>query len=78
MRPRGPRVGFWARARTWLAAHGITRITRVVTDNGSCYRSTAFARATGHAGRHQLIKPFTPKHNGKVCEDLAWRCTGRV
>ena len=20
----------------------------------------------GHAGRHQLIKPFTPKHNGKV------------
>ena len=59
-------VGFWARARAWFAAHGITRITRVVTDNGSCYRSTAFARATGHAGRHQLIKPFTPKHNGKV------------
>src|SRR5215203_715666 len=59
-------VGFWARARAWFAAHGITRITRVVTDNGSCYRSKAFARATGHAGRHQLIKPFTPKHNGKV------------
>ncbi len=59
-------VGFWARARAWFAAHGITRITRVVTDNGSCYRSKAFARATGHARRHQLIKPFTPKHNGKV------------
>jgi transposase InsO family protein len=59
-------VGFWARARAWFAAHGITRITRVVTDNGSCYRSKAFARATGHAGRHQLIKPFTPQHNGKV------------
>ncbi len=38
----------------------------MVTDNGSCYRSNAFARATGHAGRHQLIKPFTPKHNGKI------------
>jgi transposase InsO family protein len=59
-------VGFWARARAWFAAHGITRITRVVTDNGSCYRSKAFTRATGHASRHQLIKPFTPKHNGKV------------
>ena len=59
-------VGFWARARAWFAAHGITRITRVVTDNGSCYRSKAFARATGHAARHQLIKPFTPKHNGKA------------
>jgi transposase len=59
-------IGFWARARAWLAAHGITRITRVVTDNGSCYRSAAFARATGHAAKHQLIKPYTPKHNGKV------------
>ena len=59
-------VGFWARARVFFAAHGITAITRVVTNNGSCHRSKAFARATGHASRHQLIKPFTPKHNGKV------------
>jgi len=59
-------VGFWARARAWFTAHGITRITRVVTDNGSCYRSAAFDRATGHAAKHQLIKPYTPKHNGKV------------
>jgi transposase InsO family protein len=59
-------IAFWARARAWFAAHGITRITRVVTDNGSCYRSAAFARATGHAAKHQLIKPYTPKHNGKV------------
>jgi transposase InsO family protein len=59
-------VGFWARARAWFAAHGITRITRVVTDNGSCYRSRAFARATSHAARHQRTRPYTPKHNGKV------------
>ena len=59
-------AGFWARARVFFAAHGITAITRVVTDNGACYRSQAFGRATGHAARHQLIKPFTPKHNGKV------------
>jgi transposase InsO family protein len=59
-------VGFWARARAWFAAHGITQITRIVTDNGSCYRSTAFAHAVGHASQHQRIKPFTPKHNGKI------------
>ena len=59
-------VGFWARARAWFAAHGITQITRVVTDNGSCYRSAAFAHATAHASRHQRIKPYTPKHNGKI------------
>ena len=28
-------VGFWARSQAWFAAHGITRITRVITDNGS-------------------------------------------
>ena len=61
--------GSWRGPEPFFAAHGITRITRVVTDNRSCYRPTAFARATGHAGRHQLIKPFTPKHNGKVERD---------
>ena len=59
-------VAFWARARVFFAAHGITRITRVITDNGSCYRSKAFTQATSHAARHQRTKPFTPKHNGKV------------
>jgi transposase len=33
-------IGFMHRARTWLAAHGITKIERIVTDNGSCYRPT--------------------------------------
>ena len=59
-------VAFWARARAWFGAHGITRMTRIVTDNGSCYRAVAFTRAVSHASRHQRIKPFTPKHNGKV------------
>ncbi|GLY20036.1 hypothetical protein Kisp01_70500 [Kineosporia sp. NBRC 101677] len=31
-----------ARVRAFFAAHGIQRITRVVTGNGSCYRSGAF------------------------------------
>lgn len=56
---------FLARAKTWFAAHGITSIERVVTDNGACYRSKAFADAVPPA-RHQRITPYTPRHNGKV------------
>lgn len=58
-------IGFMHRARAWLAVHGITRIERIVTDNGACYRADAFARAMLGA-RHQRITPYTPRHNGKV------------
>lgn len=60
-------IGFWARARAFFAAHGIYRITRVVTDNGSNYRTRNFNRSIlATAARHQRIRPHTPKHNGKV------------
>ena len=59
-------IGFFARARAFFQAHGIGRITRVITDNGSCYRAAAFTRSLFDAARHQRTKPFTPKHNGKV------------
>ena len=60
-------IGFLHRARVFFAAHGINRYTRIVTDNGSCYRARAFTRAvTSFAARHQRIRPYTPKHNGKV------------
>jgi EmrB/QacA subfamily drug resistance transporter len=60
-------IGFWARARVFFAAHGIHRVTRVVTDNGSNYRAKDFNRAIlASAARHQRIRPHTPKHNGKV------------
>lgn len=58
-------IGFMHRARAWLATHGITRIERIITDNGACYRADAFARAMLGA-RHQRITPYTPRHNGKV------------
>ncbi|MFK0133263.1 IS481 family transposase [Streptomyces rubiginosohelvolus] len=58
-------VAFLHRARAWFAAHGITCIERVVTDNGACYRASAFARSMLGA-RHQRITPYTPRHNGKV------------
>ena len=61
-------IGFIARAHAFFAAHAITRITRVVTDNGSCYRAATFVRALNSLGVsvHQRIRPFTPRHNGKV------------
>ncbi|MFD8413994.1 IS481 family transposase [Streptomyces sp. NPDC059650] len=58
-------VAFLHRAKAWFAAHGIASIERIVTDNGACYRASAFARALLGA-RHQRITPYTPRHNGKV------------
>ncbi|SEE76342.1 IS481 family transposase [Ruania alba] len=59
-------AGFLARAKVWFAAHGITHIHRVITDNGSCYRSRDFARIVGARTRHQHTRPYTPRHNDKV------------
>lgn len=58
-------IGFMHRARAWFAAHGITSIEKIVTDNGACYRAGAFNRALLGA-KHRRTKPYTPKHNGKV------------
>ena len=59
-------AAFLARAKVWFAAHGITHIHRIVTDNGACYRAGDFARIVGQNTRHQKAKPYTPRHNGKV------------
>lgn len=60
-------VAFLSRARVFFRAHGITRYTRIVTDNGPAYTSKHFTRhLASFASRHQRIRPYTPKHNGKV------------
>ena len=42
-------------------------ITRVMTDNGSCYISKAFARACKRLRiKHIRTKPYTPQTNGKA------------
>ena len=47
-------------------AYGI-RIERVMTDNGSAYRSRAFADACRRLQlRHLYTRPYTPKTNGKA------------
>jgi transposase InsO family protein len=55
---------FWARARAFFADAGVS-VDAVLTDNGACYRSHAFARALGEA-RHRRTRPYRPQTNGKV------------
>ena len=42
-------------------------VERILTDNGMCYRSKAFARACRRLGiRHRFTKPYCPQTNGKA------------
>jgi len=60
-------IGFFCRARAFFVAHGVTRIHRVVTDNGANYRAEDFTRTVeALASRQQRIRPYTPRHNGKL------------
>ncbi|MFJ3170651.1 IS481 family transposase [Streptomyces roseus] len=59
-------AGFWQRANAFFAAHGIT-VQRVLTDNGSCYKSRLFTQTLAAAGiAHKKIRPYRPQTNGKV------------
>jgi transposase InsO family protein len=59
-------TAFLERALAWLGRHGIA-VERVMTDNGSAYRSRRFAAALRHAGlRHVRTRPYTPRTNGKA------------
>ena len=57
-------AAFWVRANTFFTGAGIT-VTAVMTDNGSCYRSRAFAAALGEI-KHVWTRPYRPQTNGKV------------
>jgi transposase InsO family protein len=59
-------IGFLRRALAWFAAQGI-RVERVMTDNGSAYRSHAHRAACALlALRHSRTKPRRPRTNGKA------------
>jgi transposase InsO family protein len=59
-------VGFLRRALAFYARHGIT-VQRVLTDNGSGYRSTLHAIACGSLGvRHLRTRIYRPQTNGKA------------
>jgi transposase InsO family protein len=59
-------AGFLARATAWYAHHGIIT-ERVLTDNGSCYRSKLWAATCAHLGiTPKRTRPYRPQTNGKV------------
>ena len=58
-------AAFWTRANAWFTNHGVV-VRRVLTDNGSCYRSGAFAAALGTTITHKRTRPYRPQTNGKV------------
>jgi transposase InsO family protein len=59
-------AGFFSRAIAWFASLGI-RIERVISDNGSGYRSFAFAQVCGlHSIRQSFTKAYRPQTNGKA------------
>ena len=59
-------VGFLRRAVKHYASYGIT-VERLITDNGSAYRSTVHAIACRTLGiRHLRTRPYRPQTNGKA------------
>jgi transposase len=59
-------IGFLRRALAFYARHGIT-VERVMTDNGSAYRSAAHALACRALGiKHIYTRPYRPQTNGKA------------
>ena len=59
-------IGFLRRAVTHFKSYGITT-ERLITDNGSAYRSTVHAIACRTLGiRHLRTRPYRPQTNGKA------------
>lgn len=59
-------TAFLQRALHWFGRLGVS-VERVMTDNGSAYRSRLFAQALEAAGiRHVRTRPYTPRTNGKA------------
>ena len=59
-------AGFWARAATWYESMGISP-QRVITDNGSAYRSQTWEQACTASGTiPKRTRPYRPQTNGKI------------
>lgn len=59
-------AGFITRMLAWFNARGV-RVRRLLTDNGSCYRSAPCrAVVVGARLRHRFTRPYRPQTNGKA------------
>ena len=63
---KGSATAFLKAAVDYYVSLGIT-VQRVMTDNGSCYRSFAFRKLCRRLRlKHIFTKPYTPRTNGKA------------
>jgi transposase InsO family protein len=59
-------IGVLRRAVAWFAARGVT-VQRVLSDNGSAYRSHAWRDACAELGiKPKRTRPYRPQTNGKI------------
>ena len=59
-------VAFLKEAVTYYRSLGM-KVTGIMTDNGSCYRAKAFAKACKALGlKHIFTRPYRPQTNGKA------------
>ena len=59
-------MAFLKAAVSYYAGLGVT-VSRVMTDNGACYKAFAFRDACRSLGlRHIRTRPYTPQTNGKA------------
>ncbi|MBC7596770.1 MAG: IS481 family transposase [Kineosporiaceae bacterium] len=59
-------IGVLQRAVAWFATRGVT-VERVLSDNGSAYRSHAWRDACAELDiKHKRTRPYRPQTNGKI------------
>jgi transposase InsO family protein len=59
-------VGVLRRAVAWYDERGVD-VERVLSDNGSCYRSNLWRDACAELGiKHKRTRPYRPQTNGKI------------
>lgn len=59
-------IGVLERALVWFAEHGVT-VERVLSDNGSAYKSFAWRDACTRLDiAHKRTRPYRPQTNGKI------------
>lgn len=59
-------IGVLERAVEWFAARGVV-VERVLSDNGSAYKSHAWRQACADLGiKHKRTRPYRPQTNGKI------------
>ena len=59
-------VAFTDNAVDWFARHSVT-VERIMSDNGSAYKSFAFRDLLAERGiKHKRTRPYTPRTNGKA------------